>query len=91
MWFIFERCSEKKQRGDDMVKEAIVMRIENGMPRWFRYVERMDERRLTKQVHKVSVNGPVGSLKTADQDGDILGEVQVKITLNRCACVKNVI
>jgi hypothetical protein len=32
------------------VKE-VVTKIEKNMLRWFRYVERMDERRLTKEIY----------------------------------------
>jgi hypothetical protein len=39
------------------VKEDIVTKIEKNMLRWFSHVERMDERRLTKEIHKADLGG----------------------------------
>jgi hypothetical protein len=34
------------------VKEDVVTKIEKNMLRWFGHVERMDERRLTKEIYE---------------------------------------
>jgi hypothetical protein len=41
------------------VKEDIVTKIEKNMLRWFRRVERMDER-LTKEIYEADVDGNAG-------------------------------
>jgi hypothetical protein len=35
------------------VKKDVVTKIEKNMLRWFGHIERMDERRLTKEIYKV--------------------------------------
>jgi hypothetical protein len=61
------------------------------MLRWFRHVERMDERRLTKKIYEVDVGGNAGRgkrrLTFLDQIGEVLEKGQVKSTLNRRACL----
>ncbi|CAH0597853.1 unnamed protein product [Chrysodeixis includens] len=80
---IRERCG---------VKEDIVTRIEKGMLKWFGHVERMNKRRLTKQIYECSVNGVVGRGRPRqtfhDQKGKVQKKGQVRSTLNRWACMK---
>jgi hypothetical protein len=42
------------------VKEDVVTKIEKNMLRWFGHVERMDERRLTKEICKADLGGIAG-------------------------------
>jgi hypothetical protein len=42
------------------VKEDAVTKIEKIILRWFGHVERMDERRLTKEVYEADVGGNAG-------------------------------
>ena len=74
------------------VKEDVVTKIEKGMLRWFGHAERMDERRLTKEIYEARVNGGVGRGRPRrmflDQIQDVLNNGQVKSTLNRRTCMK---
>jgi hypothetical protein len=45
------------------------------MLRWFGYVERMDERRLTKEINEADVGGNAGKGKPRRTFLDQIGEV----------------
>jgi hypothetical protein len=49
-----------------VVKEDVVTKIEKNILRWFGHVERMDERRLTKEVYEADVGGNAGRAKGED-------------------------
>jgi hypothetical protein len=75
------------------VKEDVVTKIEKNMFRWFGHVERMDERRLTKETYEADVGGNAGRGRRRrtflDQIGEVLEKGQVRSTRNRRACMKN--
>jgi hypothetical protein len=61
------------------------------MLKWF-YLERMDERRLTKEIYKADLGGIAGRGRPRrtflDQNGEVLEKGQVS-TRNRRACMRN--
>jgi hypothetical protein len=64
------------------VKEDVVTKIAKNMLRWFDHVERMDERRLTKErIYKADLGGNAGRERTRrtflDQIGEVLEKGQV--------------
>jgi hypothetical protein len=66
------------------VIEDVVTKIEKNMLRWFARVERMDERRLTKEMYEADVGGNAGRGRRRrtffDQIGEVLEKGQVKST-----------
>jgi hypothetical protein len=77
------------------VKEEVVTKIKKNMLRWFGHVERMDERRLRKEIYEVDVGSNAGRGRPRrtflDQIGEVLEKGQVKSTRNRRACMRNLI
>jgi hypothetical protein len=75
------------------VKEDLLNKIEKNMLRWFGYVERMDERRLTKETYEADSGGNAGRGRLRrtflDRNGEVVEKGQVKSTRNRRACMKN--
>jgi hypothetical protein len=59
-------------------KEDVVTKIENNMLRWFGHVERMDERRLTKEIYEADVGGNAGRGRPWRTFLDQIGEVSEK-------------
>jgi hypothetical protein len=74
-------------------KEDVVTKIEKNMLRWFGHVERMDERRLTKEIYKADLGGNAERERPRrtflDQIGEVLEKGQVKSTQNRRSCMRN--
>jgi hypothetical protein len=72
-----------------------VTKIEKNMLSWFGHEERMDERRLTKEIYKADLGGNAGSRRPRrtflDQIGEVLEKDQVRSTRNRRACMRNLI
>jgi hypothetical protein len=68
------------------VKEDVVTKIEKNMLRWFGHVERMDERRLTKEIYEADVGGTAGRGRPKrtflDQIGEVLEKGKVRSTRN---------
>jgi hypothetical protein len=52
-----DRVRNEAIREECGVKEDVVTKIEKNMLRWFGHVERMDERRLTKEIYEADVGG----------------------------------
>jgi hypothetical protein len=63
-----------------------VIKIEKNMLRWFGHVERMDERRLTKEIYEANVGSNAGRGRPRrsflDQIGEVLEKGQVRSTRN---------
>jgi hypothetical protein len=87
------RDDEKMKREECGVKEDVVTKIEKNMLRWFGHVEKMDERKLTKEIYEADVGGNVGRGRPKrtflDQVGEVLEKGQVRSTRNRRACMRN--
>jgi hypothetical protein len=75
------------------VTEDVVTKIEKNMLRWFGHVERMGERRLTKEVYEADVGGNAGRGRPRqtflDHIGEVLEKGQVKSDRNRRVCMSN--
>jgi hypothetical protein len=90
-----DRVRNEVIRKECGVKEDVVTKIEKNMLRWFGHVERMDERRFTKEIYEAHVGGNAGKGKPRrtflDQIGEVLEKGQVKSNRNRRACMRNLI
>jgi hypothetical protein len=88
-----DRVRNEVIRKDYGVKEDVVTKIENNMLRWFGHVERMDERRLTKEIYEADVGGNAGTGRPSrtflGRIGGVLQKGQVKRTGNRRECMRN--
>jgi hypothetical protein len=86
-----DRVRNEVVREECGVKEDVVTNIEN-MLRWFGYVERMDERRLTKEKRRiwvVTLEGEDLGEHFLTKFGEVLEKGQVKSTRNRRECMRN--
>jgi hypothetical protein len=45
------------------VKDDVVNKIEKNMLRWYGHVERMEERRLTKEIYEANLGGNAGRIE----------------------------
>jgi len=52
---LVDRIENKVMRQRFGLKESVGVKMRKGMLRWFGYVERMDDERLTKQIYRVEV------------------------------------
>jgi hypothetical protein len=88
-----DRVRTEVTREECGVKEDVVTNIEKNILRWFGHVERMDERRLTKEIYESDVGGNAGRGRPRrtflDQIGEVLEKDQVRSTQNRRACMRN--
>jgi hypothetical protein len=55
-----DRVRDEAIKEECDVKEDVVTKIEKNMLRWFGHVERMEERRLTDEIHEADVGGNAG-------------------------------
>ena len=60
------------------LKEDVVSKVEKSMLRWFGYVERMSERRLTKEIYMADVSGNAVRGRPKKTCPDLIGEVLQK-------------
>jgi hypothetical protein len=82
-----DRVRNEVIREECGVKEDVVTKFKKNMFRWFGHVERMNERRLTKEIYEADVGANAGTF--LDQIGEVLEKNQVRSTRNRRACMKN--
>jgi hypothetical protein len=73
--FNFKMILNEVIRDECGVKEDVVTKIEKNMLRWFGHIERMDERRLTKEVYEADVGGNAGRERSRQTLLDQIGEV----------------
>ncbi|GBP84346.1 hypothetical protein EVAR_63837_1 [Eumeta japonica] len=88
-----DRCRNSDLKERCVLKKDEVTKIEKGMLRWFRYLERMNGRRFMKQVYRANTCGDKvakGHSRKSDEDyvGGILKKGQILSTRNRRACIQ---
>ncbi|GBP79061.1 hypothetical protein EVAR_58729_1 [Eumeta japonica] len=88
-----DKCRKGDVRERCVLKEDAVTTVEKGMLRWFGHLERMNERRIMKQIYRgnvCDVNVDKGCPRKfyANHIGGILKKGQSLSTRNRRACMK---
>jgi hypothetical protein len=58
-------------------------KVSERMFSWFGHVDRMDDRRRTKEIYEADLGGDAGRGTLLDQIGQVLEKGQVKSTRNR--------